>query len=123
MPPSTLHRDPRNFSFPSAFWPERWLIASGHLRLGSKDASAPGPLTRDQFVHNDTAFITFGLGPLACVGKALATLQMRMVVCALLQKFDFRLRDDWDPKEYDANCWEYINLTTPELPVHLQARW
>ena len=73
-------------------------------------------------MHNETAFVSFGLGPFACVGKALATLQMRMVICVLLQKFEFRLRDGWDPKEYETNLWEYINLTTPQLPVHLLVR-
>ncbi|RPD60596.1 high nitrogen upregulated cytochrome P450 monooxygenase 2 [Lentinus tigrinus ALCF2SS1-7] len=123
MPPFSSNRDPHYFSFPSAFWPERWLIASGHIDFDSKEARVPGTLTKDEFVHNEAAFVSFGLGPIGCVGKALATLEMRMVVSALLHKFDFRLRDGWDPNEYNTVMREYINLTTPALPVVLKARW
>ncbi len=123
MPPFVVNRDPRYFSLPSAFWPERWLIASGHIRFDSKDAHVPGMLTQDEFVHNDAAFVSFGSGPISCVGKALATVEVRMVVCALLHKFELRLRGEWNPDEYTVNMREYINLTTPDLPVVLEPRW
>ncbi|TFK89227.1 high nitrogen upregulated cytochrome P450 monooxygenase 2 [Polyporus arcularius HHB13444] len=123
MPPFVVNRDPRYFSLPSAFWPERWLIASGRIRFDSKEARVPAPLKQDEFVHNDAAFVSFGSGPINCVGKALATVEMRMVVCALLHKFEFRLRDGWDPREYSDNMREYITLTTSEVPVVLKARW
>ncbi|KAI0265868.1 high nitrogen upregulated cytochrome P450 monooxygenase 2 [Gloeopeniophorella convolvens] len=68
----TIHRDPRNFYSPDAFRPERWL-ASG-TPMGT---------------HNPTAFFPFSFGPTACAGKALALMEMRMVVCWLLRHFHF----------------------------------
>lgn len=123
MPPFSLNRHPRYFSFPDTFWPERWLIASGNIDFDSKDARVPGKLTKAEFVHNDAAYVSFGLGPTSCVGKALATVEMRMVVCALLHRFDIKLRKGWNPNEYNTAMREYINLTTPAVPVVLKARW
>ncbi len=80
IPPWCLHRDPRNFSF----WPERWLIASGQLRIEdtrfpsspspglayNSEFSNPTPVEREKrsdakvdFVHNDGAYIPFSYGP------------------------------------------------------------
>ncbi|PIL28306.1 cytochrome P450 [Ganoderma sinense ZZ0214-1] len=38
VPPYVLHRDARNFAFPDAFWPERWLVAAGHMPPRIPDA-------------------------------------------------------------------------------------
>ena len=90
----TLHRDARNFSFPETFWPERWLIASGHLSLDKVQLPVPSnssstPPADFKLVHNDAAFMPFSSGPLNCVGRGLAMQEIRMVVCALVQHFQF----------------------------------
>ncbi|GJE91626.1 cytochrome P450 [Phanerochaete sordida] len=73
-----LHRDPRYFSRPDSFWPERWLVAAG----AGGDAPAG-------FAHEPGAFIPFSRGPSDCAGKALALQDMRIVLCALLQRLAF----------------------------------
>ena len=92
--PYTVQRDARSFTLPEVFWPERWLVASGHVRFQNAraprghDAILPG-----EFVHNEDAFIPFGHGPWNCVGRGLALQEVRTVVCALIQRFEFSLRE------------------------------
>ncbi|RPD60593.1 high nitrogen upregulated cytochrome P450 monooxygenase 2 [Lentinus tigrinus ALCF2SS1-7] len=119
-----LHLNPRNFSYPTEFWPERWLIEWGHLRI--EDARMPDGkprLSMDDFVHNEAAFTPFGTGIYNCVGKGLAMLEMRMTVTALMHKFELRLRDGWNTSEFPAQMKEYVTSTRPSLPVVLSPRW
>ncbi|OSC97576.1 high nitrogen upregulated cytochrome P450 monooxygenase 2 [Trametes coccinea BRFM310] len=125
--PYSLQRDPRNyFPFPEEFWPERWLVAS--QRSSFADALKHAPLkaqgyNEDTFKHNESAFLPFAYGPANCVGKGLAMLEMRMVLCALLQKFELRLREGWDVREYDKNFLDYFVTTKPDVPVVLHPRF
>ncbi|KAI0808391.1 high nitrogen upregulated cytochrome P450 monooxygenase 2 [Fomes fomentarius] len=129
MSPWCLHRDARNFTYPDTFWPERWLIASGQLRL--EDAPPPSASglpknaspVRGEFVHNETAWIPFSHGPMNCPGKALAMLELRTVVCAILQRFRIRLREGWDTNAYEQNCRDYYTAAPPSFPVSLEGRW
>ena len=152
VPTYTLHRDGRNFSFPEAFWPERWLVASGHLTLdealralprdgydvtSSPPAASyappskgtPDTMTRCQysprgveFVHNEVAFTPFSHGPMYCAGKNLALLEMRMVVCALVQRFEVRLEEGWDLRRFAREYRDHYIAAMAELPVRLQVR-
>ena len=122
--PFSIQRDPRNFSDPFSFWPERWLIASSHLRL--QDARMPfgkPPLAQGEFLHDDAAFIPFGHGPIHCVGKALGVLELRMLTCALVHKFDFAAPEGWDAAAYPGQIKEYVTVTRPPLPVVIKSRW
>ncbi|KAM5536556.1 hypothetical protein V8D89_009833 [Ganoderma adspersum] len=125
VPPYVLHRDARNFVFPDAFWPERWLVAAGHLALARARAPASSSDVRVQveFVHDDAAFIPFSYGPMNCVGKGLAMRQMRIVVCALVQKFRVRRKEGWEPRRYGEEFRDYLVANRPELPVVLEKRW
>ncbi|KAI9447487.1 high nitrogen upregulated cytochrome P450 monooxygenase 2 [Lactarius indigo] len=95
----SIHHDPRNFYTPDAFLPERWL-ANG----------APAG------EHNTSAFFPFGYGSRTCVGKNLALMEMRMVLCWMLRRFCFskalgvtyeaweeRIRD-WNVIYHDPLC-------------------
>ncbi|CDO69439.1 hypothetical protein BN946_scf184791.g34 [Trametes cinnabarina] len=127
--PYSLQRDPRNFyPFPEEFWPDRWLVAAQRSSLSEALAHAPGvsksfPLDSVDFEHNEAAFLPFAYGPANCVGKQLAMLEMRMVVCALLQKFELRLREGWDVHEYDKGFLDYFVTTRPDVPVVLRPRF
>ena len=128
----SVHRDSRNFSpHPDAFWPDRWLIASGVARptatppnpnSNSCFKAHPTPSSEPQFVHNEAAFIPFAAGAMNCVGKGLALQEIRMVVCALVQRFEMRLREGWDAGEYERGLRAYLVATRPELPVLLKVR-
>nr|VWO95584.1 N/A [Ganoderma boninense] len=128
--PWVIQRDPRNFSFPAEFWPERWLIASGHLALDSKtpfpssESSTLGDGESFEFTHNETAFLSFGHGPMNCVGKGFAMQEMKTVVCALMQCFRFQLQEGWNPREYEPGfLTDHFVAARPALPVVLTPRW
>ena len=58
-----------------------------------------------------------------CTGKALAMQQIRVVICALMQKFRVRLKEGWDPRRYEDDFKEYVGANHPEVPVTLEPRW
>lgn len=72
-PTYTMQRDPRYFSNPTAFLPERWTANSS------------------AGIHNTAAFLPFSAGPTICAGKALAMLEMRMLLVWLVQRFEFTM--------------------------------
>ena len=120
-----MQRDPRNFSpYPSCFWPERWLLATGDPSLSPSDPAALGVSAASPgFRHDEAGFIPFSIGPMNCVGKTLAMQEMRTVVCALVQRFTFSLREGWDSREYDRAFKDYFVSTRPKVPVFLERRW
>ncbi|KAI1787968.1 cytochrome P450 [Ganoderma leucocontextum] len=119
VPPCVLHRDERNFVFPDTFWPERWLVAAVQLpleRTRPPSALAP-PSSSDgvRFVHNNAAFIPFSHGPMNCPGKGLAMLEMRTVVCALVQRFRIRPKEQGDLKRDEEDMKGYLTANRLEL--------
>jgi cytochrome P450 len=66
------HRDPRFFPEPEAFRPERF---------------APG----EEAKLPRLAYLPFGGGPRACIGKAFATMEGRLLLANLEQRFSFEL--------------------------------
>ena len=107
----SIHRDPRNFSRPDAFWPERWLIAEGLL---------PSPL--EDFTHNVNAFIPFSFGPYNCVGKNLAMLELRSVLVHAMQRLELRFADGWDPLEWERELRDNFVADVWKLPVVIEVR-
>ncbi|KAI0690130.1 high nitrogen upregulated cytochrome P450 monooxygenase 2 [Cerioporus squamosus] len=135
LPPGTsfwihvysMHRDPRNFAHPDAFWPDRWLVTSGRTPLAApapppSALSPPLAAATASFTHNESAFLPFSHGPMNCAGKNLALLELRMVVCALLQRFRIRLAEGWDVREYEKGYKDHFVAARPEFPVVLEAR-
>ncbi|TFK79961.1 high nitrogen upregulated cytochrome P450 monooxygenase 2 [Polyporus arcularius HHB13444] len=116
----SLHRDPNNFfPFPDDFWPERWLFASHSSDPLSPEAADAKPA---DFVHNEEAYMPFSHGPMNCVGKNFALMEMRIVICALVQRFRFRLREGYDRADYDRNFKDYLIASRPNLPVIVELR-
>ena len=74
------------------------------------------------FRHDEAGFLPFSLGPMNCVGKALALQEMRTVVCALLQRFRVRARAGWDPASFEREYRDYFTAPRPEVPVVLEVR-
>jgi cytochrome P450 len=111
-----LQRDPRYFSpLPNHFLPDRWLSAEERTSVGSS-------LKSSDIVLNTDAFMPFSFGPANCVGKALATVELRMVICTLMQRFEMRFARGWDPVQYEKAFLVNFLPKKRELPVLLTPR-
>ncbi|KAK0495838.1 cytochrome P450 [Armillaria luteobubalina] len=74
MPSYTIHRDPEVWGDDvEEYKPERWF-------------------ERDNALIQNT-FNLFSLGPRACVGHNLASLELQIIVSSILRRFDFVLED------------------------------
>ncbi|KAG6808992.1 hypothetical protein H0H92_002067, partial [Tricholoma furcatifolium] len=119
VPFYSLHRDERYFSpLPEAFLPERWLPAEERLRL------EPAIFKTTDVGENleQGAFIPFSTGPSNCVGKNLAWMEMRMLVCLLLQRYEMRFEQGYDPNRWEEEMCDYFVMMKGKLPVVLTPR-
>lgn len=119
-----MQRDPTNFTSPTSFFPERWIIAEGgnYPSYTTTLPSAMSRLAREKLTHNPNAFLPFSFGPANCVGKNLALQEMKMVMCNLMQKLDMRLADWYDPSEWERKMQEQLVIIVDRLPVVVQRR-
>jgi cytochrome P450 len=69
------HHDERWYPQPNAFWPERF----------SDEEEAKRPAL---------AYVPFGAGARACIGKVFAMLEAKLILATLLQRFRFELAPD-----------------------------
>lgn len=119
VPLYVIGRDPKYFSpAPEIFWPDRWL---SNPDIASLPSSA-GPLERGPVVTNTAAFLPFSHGPANCAGKGLALMEMRVVVALILQKFEMRLADGYDPSRWEADLEDFFVMKNGKLPVVLTPR-
>ncbi len=114
----SLHRDPRYFApLPEVYWPDRWLSQETyHLPTGDV-------IPASQLVLDKVSFIPFSIGPQNCAGKAVAQLEMRAVLCALIQRFDLKRAEgarleDWEDGIEDC----YVTRCSGSLIVDFQLR-
>ncbi|RPB03290.1 cytochrome P450 [Choiromyces venosus 120613-1] len=94
--------DPKNFHEPWTFKPERWL--DGECKEKDiREASQP-----------------FSLGPRVCLGRNLAIMELRLIICKMLYTYHMELLDsklDW---ERDSPA--YVLWVKPDLRVRLHKR-
>ncbi|THH30118.1 hypothetical protein EUX98_g4053 [Antrodiella citrinella] len=110
----SLGRDPRHFSpLPDTFWPDRWLLAD------SDDAEKNA-----DFIHDTNAFLPFSFGPASCVGKDLAMMTMRMLLCSCVQQLELTLAGHLvdDPGRWERELKDYFILDKGKLPVVVKSR-
>ncbi|KAH9035424.1 high nitrogen upregulated cytochrome P450 monooxygenase 2 [Lactarius hengduanensis] len=100
----SIHRDPRNFHTPEAFLPERWLN------------TAPAG------EHNTAAFFPFSYGPTICAGKNLALMEMRMVICWVLQRFQFSKAPGVNYEEWEGRILDWFIVHQDPLLVGVSRR-
>lgn len=106
----SVQRDPRNFSYPENFWPDRWLIVEGLQEHPEK------------IVHNANAWIPFSFGPANCVGKNLAMQEMRIVICHFMQKLNIRFANGYNPAQYEDDMRDMFIMGIGKLPVVVERR-
>jgi len=84
-----ITRDPRYWTQPESFIPERWLEGSGYDDL--KEASKP-----------------FSIGPRACLGMNLAYMEMRIILAKAVWHFDWELMEDvnWETDSKFRMLWK-----------------
>lgn len=142
MPPYALARDPRYFSpNPDTFWPDRWLYSSNSneskgalapvwfedktthvFGLGLENSSSSLIDDEDEVVTNTAAFIPFSFGPANCAGRNLALVEMRIVVALLIQRFEMRFSQGYDPSRWEEETEDFYILKTGKLPIILTPR-
>lgn len=74
------------------------------------------------FVHNTNSFVPFSFGPSNCVGKNLALLEMRMIICLCMQKLEMRFQEDWDRSEWHNKLEDLFVTGMGSLPVSISRR-
>lgn len=88
-----LHRDPRWYSQPDEFRPERWL---------------------DQEPKQAFTYLPFGIGPRVCIGQHFATMEAVLGLATILGQFRF---GDETSTQVEVNSW--ITLR-PKHPIRLR---
>ena len=94
--------------------------ASSPLR--STASAQSGSVLDFEFVHNEVAFIPFSYGPANCVGRQLARMEMRMVVCLLVQTFDFEFADGFDKDGWLGTVHDHLVSTRGPLMLRVTER-
>lgn len=114
----TVQRSSPSFApLPAVFWPDRWLAQDTYT------LPSGAVIGKDKVTTDRTAFAPFSAGPQNCAGKAVAMMELRGAVCAVVQRFErmevaegFRL-EAWEEKIVDV----YVTMRGPLL-VKLRAQ-
>lgn len=134
VPPYVLFRNPAYFSpNPDKFWPERWLHTSASKRTPAQALAEAAAHQNEisekrstgdsaEVVTNAAAFLPFSYGPANCAGRNLAMVEMRMVVALLMQRFEMRFADGYDPSQWDEDIQDMLIMKNGKLPVVLTPR-
>jgi cytochrome P450 len=77
---TAVQRNPKYWTDPDAFLPERWLVESGHALYPPKGGWRP-----------------FERGPRDCVGQTLAMLDIKVTLAMVVREFDVKDQyEEWD---------------------------
>lgn len=113
----TIHRDPNYFyPLPETYWPDRWLNQDKYVTPTGE--VVPGDLV----ITTKEVFMPFSLGPMICVGKNIALLEIRAVVCALVQRFDISSADQRALDTWEEQLGEVFVTLRGKLPVRISPR-
>ncbi|POS72648.1 benzoate 4-monooxygenase cytochrome P450 [Diaporthe helianthi] len=103
MPTYAMCRDPRNFTQPDEFIPERWT-------------------TRPELVKNASASSPFSIGRYACVGKQLSLMEVRRVTTLIARSYDVAMAPDQTKEAFLGGLRDNFTLATPKLDLEFSPR-
>ncbi|CZT12472.1 hypothetical protein WAI453_008911 [Rhynchosporium graminicola] len=100
-----LHQDPIFEADPTAFKPERWLKRDDESESDHKERIAA----------MERAWLPFGYGSRACMGKHISYLEMNKLVPTMFRELEFELcggvdkewktRNSWFVRQWDMDCY------------------
>jgi cytochrome P450 len=93
-----LHRDPKYWTDPLEFKPERWLKTS----------------EKDPLFHH-FAFLPFSAGGRNCIGQRFAMFEAKLILAPLIRDFDFELSPSLDGVDIKLSCFITIKCSPPML--------
>eukprot|EP01062_Namystynia_karyoxenos_P028140 TRINITY_DN21383_c0_g1_i1.p1 TRINITY_DN21383_c0_g1~~TRINITY_DN21383_c0_g1_i1.p1 ORF type:complete len:595 (+),score=163.35 TRINITY_DN21383_c0_g1_i1:65-1786(+) len=107
--PQLLHRDPANWEDPLCFRPARWLPE------GERSTAADVERVKAE-AERDGRFLPFSLGLRNCVGRGLASAELRTALVCLVRRFKFHLVPGAPPPA------QVVYMTTGPncLPIRLE---
>ncbi|KAG2686990.1 hypothetical protein I3843_09G033600 [Carya illinoinensis] len=98
-----IMRDPVSWKDPDEFIPERFLESSGE-RIGEHQMEYKGQNFR---------YLPFGSGRRGCPGASLAMLMMHPAIAALVQRFDWKLKDGREKVDLTQGSGFAAEMATP----------
>jgi cytochrome P450 len=104
VPLYVVHHDARFFVDAEEFLPERWTTR------------------RRELVREGFTYAPFSIGPYACVGKALAMAEMRLVVASVVSRFDVRPAEGMTGERYGEGQREMLTLMYKDVVVVFEER-
>jgi cytochrome P450 len=79
-------------------------------------------VSKNEYIHNTTAFTPFSSGPTNCVGKNLAYLEMRIAVAMVVQNLDMKFEEGYNPEKWYTDTLDYFVTQRGALPTVLTPR-
>lgn len=71
---------------------------------------------------NRDVFMPFSQGPMVCAGKAVALMEIRALMCAVLQNFEVETADKKSLDNWEDELCEIFTTRRGSLPVYLKPR-
>lgn len=73
-------------------------------------------------MHNASAFIPFSFGPVSCPGKNVVLLEIRAVICFIVQRFNISIKDGFELEKWEDGIEDWFVTMLPSLLVVLDTR-
>ena len=103
IPVAKIHRDPRHYSDPEKFDPDRFLPEKKAIR---------DPL----------AFLPFGQGPRQCIGMRMAYLEIKTALVYVLRKVRFEVNDITEPVAGGKISYTATGVLVLDKPIKLAVK-
>lgn len=103
IPLRTMGRSEACYERAGEFIPERWY-------------------SRPEMIKHRDAFAAFGVGPYACIGKALSLVEIRNFVVKVLSRFDVEFAPGEDGEAFMEGAKDHFIIEVPSLRLAFKER-